>query len=930
MRRLGRTLLADPERIALQSSLQVSVQEVIKLLPAATQDDLAEALREHEPCNLDQVPGYEPSQILYNFISAWLEPLAEPGQTLYNHAIDPVKLRDALVKALLNAIRRSAFAGGQLSDMALLLGDEEIRRSQARTERLIRQATSGSQQTQQSPSQAPHGMLGGYRPPRTPLAPLERAHLLKELDSAMSHHLGSTISAVTGQRGTGKTQLAAEYSRRKAAMGWPVIWLPAASATSIAVGMAQVADELNLSEPDDQPHQAARRVLRWMEQLTGPCLLVLDDVADPDTIDPWLPRTGNVKVVITTARQSVANLANPLVVHSFTSPESLRYLAERTDLNADSAAEELASELGYLPLALAHAAATIKLRKFTFAQYLVQLKSIPISEYLIRPDGEPYPHAVAQAIQMSLETVASLDVSGLAERVITLCSVLDPAGVPRTLLHPLTILENQISPNVNIAVRVPTSSEQAAVEAAVGLVADCSLITYGEDHRTIIAHRLVQRVVREFAAVDGTLAGAIAMASDLLDFATFAETEAWKRRHEGRVLVSQISALYEHAASLPVWTAVRASENPRRQRRRLNSLAPAIGLLALGRWATVHLCATVNYAEAIEIGYPVLKDHERLLGDSYPTLSQCSHLAEAYRLADQPDLAIAILQRSVDTSDRLLGPAAQETLALRHDLALALQTAGRYDESISVHRQNYRAYKRTVGTTDLSCLRSQTTLAAAYQQAGRTDDAIQLYQGLIDTYQRVAGGEVRDILLIRHRIGQAYVDKNEVDIAMRILEQCHSDYVRIMGQEDLGTLSARDSLAHVYERLNRRDVAVDLLQFNFDAYVRAVGREHSLTLAAADCLAESCVSAGRMSRAIDLFRDTLAIRESTIGPSHRDTMVSRGRLGEVYIAVGEPSLAVGLLQYNVTESEWLLGASHPLVTRFGSLLAFALSQCGEC
>ncbi len=58
----------------------------------------------------------------------------------------------------------------------------------------------------------------------------------------------------------------------------------------------------------------------------------------------------------------------------------------------------MAAELGYLPPALAQAAAVIAGQHLAYGTYLERLRALPVAQYLTRDAGQPYPHGVAEAV----------------------------------------------------------------------------------------------------------------------------------------------------------------------------------------------------------------------------------------------------------------------------------------------------------------------------------------------------------------------------------------------------------------------------------------------------------------------------------------------------------------------------------------------------
>jgi len=90
-------------------------------------------------------------------------------------------------------------------------------------------------------------------------------------------------------------------------------------------------------------------VRRRLETDGARCLLVFDDVEDPDVLRPFLPAGGAAQVLITGHRE--LDLGPNVPVDVLSEPEARMFLASRTGLADDAAAATVAAELGYLPLA---------------------------------------------------------------------------------------------------------------------------------------------------------------------------------------------------------------------------------------------------------------------------------------------------------------------------------------------------------------------------------------------------------------------------------------------------------------------------------------------------------------------------------------------------------------------------------------------------
>jgi tetratricopeptide (TPR) repeat protein len=650
--------------------------------------------------------------------------------------------------------------------------------------------------------------------PQQPPGFQPRVRLLAELDAAGPGV--SVMHAITGMRGVGKTQLAAAYARAKLAEGWRLVaWVNAEDMRSLLAGLAAVADAAGLSDSRSGRDAAdAGRVVRHRLETDGDrCVIVFDNASDPDVLRPFLPAAGAARVLITSNRQAVANLGPGVSVDVFTADEALAFLAGQTGLADTVGAAAAAAELGYLPLALAQAAAVMAGQHLGYGTYLDRLRTMPVEEYLVRDRGQPYPHGVAEAILLSLDAARAGDQGGVRTGVMEIVAVLSTAGVRRGLLH--------AAGQAGVLASGGHQAAAPAVDRALGQLTERSLLAFSLDGQTVIAHRLVMRVVRDGLVRQGRLTAVYQGMASVLD--TYARALAGSTdRAAVRDVPEQVAALLENAPG----PACEADEELVRV------------LLSLRYWALRHLNELGDSApRAIAVGEPLAVDLERVLGPDHP-----------------------------------------ETLHSRNELALAYADAGRADQAIPLNEQTLAVRERVLGADHPDTLASRGNLALAYRDAGRSAEAIPLFEQTLAAFERVLGADHPDTLHLRGNLALAYADAGRATEAIPLHEQALAAFERVMGADHPDTLKSRSNLALAYADAGRADEAIPLHEQALAAKERVLGPDHPDTLQSQNDLAAAYLSAGRVDQAIALHEQTLAARERVLGPDHPRTLQSRNNL----------------------------------------------------
>lgn len=575
--------------------------------------------------------------------------------------------------------------------------------------------------------------------PQQPPGFQPRADMLAALDRAGA---GITVLyAETGALGVGKTQLGAGYARAKLAAGWRMVaWIDAEDTASMRADLATIANSLGWLDHRSGPDLVGGlKTLRQRLETDGDrCLIVFDNASDPDELRPYLPSYGAARVLIIGRRRSLTKLGADVPIGVFTAWEAQAFLATRTGLADNAGAAAVATELKYLPLALAQAAAVISGQRLTYGTYLARLRAFPVEEHLIR--DQPYPPGVAEAVLLSLYEIRASDERGVSNAIMELLAMLSPSGVDRDMLH--------AAGQARLLSRYGRRSgvNAALVDRALAVLAEWSLVTLSLDGRTVVAHHLIRRVVRDELAWQQRLTAACRAAASTLD-GWAGEIEFTEDRAAMRDVTRQIKALLENAARP-------ANEGDA-------ELAPL--LLSLRFWALYYLNELGDsVSQAVTLGEPLVADFERMLGSDHPgTLGSRNNLAAAYQAAGQVHMAILLFEQVLAARERLLGTDQPDTLTSRNNLAAAYQAAGQVRVAILLFEQTLAARERLQGADQFSTANSRINLANAYREVGRIADAIPLIERAVATWERRLGADHPDTISARNDLASAYREVGE-------------------------------------------------------------------------------------------------------------------------------------------------------------------------
>jgi tetratricopeptide (TPR) repeat protein len=354
--------------------------------------------------------------------------------------------------------------------------------------------------------------------------------------------------------------------------------------------------------------------------------------------------------------------------------EALSFLYTRTaraesDPAEKKAAEHLATELGYLPLALEQAAAYITAMIARFQDYLASYQQQRLAllneaqpktgEY---PAGE-YPASVASTWALNFQEVEK---DPVAADILRVSAFLSPDDIPLELLSSGA---SQLGPV--LAGALATSEDPLALNEALAPLTRYSLIRRDIDAQTYSMHRMVQEVVKDQlggarqAEWAERVVRAVAQSFPRVDYQTWTRCE----RYIPHALLC--------AAQMDRWSMIFPEAR--------NLLSDA------GRY----FYQRGQYREAEPLWNSVLAMCEQVLGPEHPeTLSSLNDLAILYTVQGKYELAEPLYQRALETRERVLGPEHPTTITVRNNYANLLEKMKQKTKAVSAKPKAPRKWGR--------------------------------------------------------------------------------------------------------------------------------------------------------------------------------------------------------------------------------------------
>jgi Tfp pilus assembly protein PilF len=753
-------------------------------------------------------------------------------------------------------------------------------------------------------------------PVHVPVHFMGRDDALAAIEIALGRYGGRVaVTALHGLRGVGKTTLAAAYCERHRGDYRATWWVRAQTEPTMRADLAALGVRLGWVAPDDKEEPALTAVGERLRQEGEGILLIFDNAIDADSLRPYLPKGGAVRVIVTSNRPNWRSLAEPVEIKPWSKNIGADYLIKRTGRGDErAAAEELSEALGGLPLAHEQAASYCERLEVPLAEYHKRFDAEPTRLLNTEKDAPAEYHdqlTVAKTFSLAIDEAAKLHPA--AEPLIVYASLLAPEPIPLFLF---TEVHHAFAEPLASALTKPDGLDEIIAALRAFALIDREMIADERDPAiatdTIRLHRLVRQVAaarRDAAAQEAMRATLIAVMAAIYRLARLYDSEGWPR---ARRLDTLAIALVGEGVAVPAGAEAAAS-------------------LLLDRLATYRQNALAAYhPEACALFEWALATAEKALGPGHPvTAAILNNLAGSLRSRSDISAALALHERALAIAESIYGSEHPITASALSNLARVLREKGCWAEAQQLAERALAIRERVLGPEHASTATSFITLAGLLQEQDDLSTARSLLEHALAIRENALGPTHPDTAYILNELGKVLKAQGDVARARSLFERALAICEAALSPGHPELVITLSNLAELLDAEGNREAAGALRDRILTAAFQTLCFDDPDAAARLDKIAMLRAAQGRPTEAQSLFERALVIREKVLGSEHPETAQSLNNLACLLREIGHSAEAEPLFRRAIAIGEKTLGRQHPDVATRLSNLACLLRDSGR-
>jgi tetratricopeptide (TPR) repeat protein len=283
--------------------------------------------------------------------------------------------------------------------------------------------------------------------------------------------------------------------------------------------------------------------------------------------------------------------------------------------------------------------------------------------------------------------------------------------------------------------------------------------------------------------------------------------------------------------------------------------------------------------------------------------------------------ALAIYEKALDTND----PAVTSIL---NNLAMLYYEQRDYAKAEPMYFRALAIYERALVKDQLGVATILNNLAMLYYEQRDYTKAEPMYFRALAIYENVLGKDHPLVAGSTHNLASLYLVQREFGKALPLYLRATAIDEKALGKDHPYLTRSLTGLAGLFCDQGEFGKALPLYLRAIAIDEKAFGKDHSYVARRLNNLASLFYSLGDYAKALPMYVRALAIKEKALGKNHLEVAISLNNLAAVYSAQGKYAKALPRNVRALSISEKALGRDHPDVAiSLNNLAAVYREQC---
>jgi tetratricopeptide (TPR) repeat protein len=701
-------------------------------------------------------------------------------------------------------------------------------------------------------------------PIRVPEHFLGRDDALEAIDGALKEKDGRLATvALHGLRGVGKSTLAAAYAERHRRDYRATWWVRAEKPDSARADLVALGVRLGWVSVDQGEEPELSTVRERLRDEGEGLLLLYDNALDAASIGRFLPKSGAVRVLLTSNAPNWRGVATPIEVPVWPKEVGADYLVARTGrMNERADAEELSRALEGLTLAHEQAAAYCDRLGLSLAEYRKRFSDTPARLLDAAKDASPEYHGgltVAKSFALAIEAAAKLHPA--AEALISYAALLPTEPIPLFLFSEARerfgepFASQIVGGGLDEAVAALRALALAKREPAVDWH-DPSVTTDAMRlHRMVCAAAVARQPEEATRSARCILLDAITsvLPGSLFENPSAGPRFRWLLAHQAMLSgdLGSTEAEKQTKARLFSWITRPVYELELQQKERSFGAEHPETAASLRRLAG-HVRDLDDFAGAQPLFERALAICETALGAEHPdtamTLNNLGHL-----LWEQNDFDSArqLFERALAIREKVFGAIHADTAISVHNLATVLADQGHLEAAGPLLQRALEIWESTFGPDDAHAAIGLNSLGQLLHKEGDYDAARSFYERAL-VIHKALGENRSDTASTLTNLARLFQDIGELPKAEAFYKRAIAIRERVEGVWRSSTQRTKSRYARLLLIMDRPAEAFSLGDTALLIHDHFKGLQHDWTRYSCSVTADALDALGRADEAASL------------------------------------------------------------------------------